>query len=130
MIMSMLRFLKHLILIVVINMVVLYLCDHYHFWFRIDSSQYQPLVTFAFLGIVFWFFNSIIKKLLKLLAFPLKFFTLGLSSFVINVFVLYLFEYIINANNLGVVVHLWTLLHVVVLSCSITFIYFLVKYIK
>ncbi len=51
---------------------------------------------YAFIAFLFMLFNGFIKPVLNILAFPFRLLTLGLFSFVINGFLLYLLEHSVN----------------------------------
>jgi putative membrane protein len=118
---------KNLIINVVINWVILYIVHKYNLWFKVQATRYDVYMTFIILWFVFWFFNFILKRILKILTLPLKILTFGLSSIIINVLVIYLFEYVVNNYNFGILISLWTVLQVLVLSFIITLSYLLVK---
>jgi len=118
---------KNLIINVIINWVILYFIHKYDLWFKVQATRYDVYVTFVILWFIFWFFNFILKRILKLLTLPLKILTFGISSIIINVFVIYLFEYVVNTYDFWIVVRLGTILQVLVLSFIITVSYILIK---
>jgi len=120
---------KNLIINVVINWVILYLIHKYNLWFKVQATRYDVYMTFLILWFVFWFFNFILKRILKILTLPLKILTFGISSIIINVLVIYLFEYVVNTYGaeFWIVVSLGTVLQVLVLSFIITLSYLLIK---
>ncbi|MEI7919888.1 MAG: phage holin family protein [bacterium] len=50
--------------------------------------------------------NSVLKSILNILTLPVKLITLGISSLVLNIAILYIFEQTINYLNLGITVQL------------------------
>ncbi|MFZ2150584.1 MAG: phage holin family protein [Candidatus Absconditicoccaceae bacterium] len=120
---------KNLIINVVINGVILYFIHKYDLGFKVQATRYDVYMTFLILGFVFWFFNFILKRILKILTLPLKILTFGISSLIINVLVIYIFEYVVNTYGVefGIVVSLGTVLQVLVLSFIITLSYLLIK---
>lgn len=93
----MFRAIIRLITFILFNALVLYLIDLYSpGWFEITSTQYNVYITFLFLAVLFFITNTLLKQLLKLVTFPLKYLTLGLSTLLLNIFVIYLFEYVVN----------------------------------
>ena len=71
-------------------------------WFAFYATQYYfPdyisiwwwIEAFAFIWIIFWILNSILKPILKLVALPFIFLTAGLFTFVINWAIIYFTEY-------------------------------------
>ncbi len=118
---------KNLIINVVINWIILYFIHKYDLWFKVQATRYNVYMTFLILWFVFWFFNFVLKRILKILTLPLKILTFGISSLIINVLVIYLFEYIVNTYDFWIVVSLGTILQVLVLSFIITLSYILIK---
>lgn len=118
---------KSLIINVVINWVILYFVHRYNLWFKVQATEYDVYMTFLILWFVFWFFNFILKRILKILTLPLKILTFGISSIVINVLVIYMFGYVVNTYKFGILVSLGTVLQVLVLSFIITLSYILIK---
>lgn len=120
---------KSLIINVVINWVILYFIHKYNLWFKVQATRYDVYMTFVILWFVFWFFNFILKRVLKILTLPLKIITFGISSLIINVFVIYVFEYVVNTykDQFWIEVWLGSILQVVVLSFIITLSYILIK---
>ena len=121
--------LKHLLVNIIINGVVLYAIVNYipELWFKIQSIYKDTYIIFGILGIVFWLINSVLKSILNILTLPVRIITLWLSSLLINIIVLYIFEQVVNYLDLWITVHLWTLTQTVVLSVIISAIYFLIK---
>ncbi len=68
-------------------------------WFFVETTKYDPYLTFGFLAVVLFICNTILKKILQILTLPLRRLTLGLFSFVLNVLILYIFQYIINTGD-------------------------------
>lgn len=64
------------------------------------------LLTYALIGVILSLLNLILKPILKLLSFPLVFFSGGLFLIVINAIILYLCEYLIRVIDVtGVTMH-------------------------
>ena len=84
-------------------------------------------VVYAIIGAVFWFLNTVVKKVLGILTLPVKFVTLGLSSFAINVALFYFFQAFINAQEFGVVISLGSIGQIIVLSLLISLVDFIFK---
>lgn len=120
---------KNLIINVVINWVILYFIHKYDLWFKVQATRHDVYMTFLILWFVFWFFNFILKRILKILTLPLKILTFGISSLIINVLVIYIFEYVVNTYGVEfwIIVSLGTVLQVLVLSFIITLSYLLIK---
>ncbi len=118
---------KSLLINVFINWAILYFVNKYDLWISIENTKYDLYLTFLILWFIFWLFNFVFKNLLKILTLPLKIITFGLSSLVINVFVVYLFEYVVNNYDIWISVTLGSILEVIILSFIITFFYILIK---
>jgi uncharacterized membrane protein YvlD (DUF360 family) len=114
----------------------LYLLDHYgllwwiHFNFAASSTQ-DIIKVYALLGLVFWICFAIIKSIINILALPLKFITLWLIGFVINIAIFYLCQILINTYLTGIEMQITSLTWLVVvsfiLSVIVSFVYRLLK---
>lgn len=128
----MFRLLKELILAVVINAGILYGLNYYHFALEINV-QTGGLKTFLILGFILWIVNFVLRKILHMLALPLRVLTFGLISFVINVWVIYFFTWFVNTyyHDLATITLSESYFKVLILSFVITFVYsFLYKLLK
>ncbi|KKP38364.1 MAG: hypothetical protein UR28_C0017G0012 [Candidatus Peregrinibacteria bacterium GW2011_GWF2_33_10] len=86
---------KKIIVNLAINIVALYAVVYF-----IDSIDYTGgWGVFVFAGIVISLLNSIVKPVLKLITMPAIFFSAGLFLILINGFIFYLTDYIINVLN-------------------------------
>lgn len=121
--------LKHLLVNIIVNGAVLYAIVNYvpELWFKIQSIYKDTYIIFGILGIVFWLINSVLKRILNILTLPVRFVTLWLSSLLLNIIVLYIFEQTVNYLDLGIIVQLGTLVQTLVLSVILSAIYFLIK---
>ncbi|MCX6824001.1 MAG: phage holin family protein [candidate division SR1 bacterium] len=121
--------LKHLLVNIVVNGVVLYAIVNYipELGFKIQSIYKDTYIIFGILGIVFWLINSVLKNILKILTLPVRLITLGLSSLLLNIIVLYIFEQTVNYLDLGIIIQLGTLVQTLVLSVILSGIYFIIK---
>jgi len=126
--------LKHLLVNIVINGVVLYLIVKYvpELWLKIShdygSDNIKATYTiFGILGIVFWLINSVLKSILKILTLPVRIITLWLSSLVLNIIVLYIFEQTVNYLDVWITAQLGTLVQTFILSIILSAIYFIIR---
>lgn len=126
------RYLKQSILGILLWSLLLFLIASYFpwLWFVVKSDYDTIVVIFFFLGIVSWFFNVLVKGVLKLITFPLSALSLWFFWFILNFLLLYVFEQFVNFLDLGVNVHLGNVLQVFVLSCILSFLYLLLTKIK
>ena len=122
------KFLRHLLFSIIIYGIMLYIVHKYsEWWFWVEATQYDVFVTFWILAVVFWVINNVVKVVLKILTIPLKYITFGLFSLVLNVLMIYIFEFLVNNSTMGVIVHLWTIVQVFLLSLVVTIIAFIIK---
>lgn len=88
--------LVHYIVLIIANALVLYWVVKYfpEFWLSIQV----PSVALGYLLVwaVFWFFYTVVWRVLAILAWPFKFFTLWLSTVVVNVWIFYIFAFVVN----------------------------------
>lgn len=118
---------KSLISNVVISAFLLYVFDYYHLWIEIEFVKLRDLWfnnevvnviwVFLILWLIFWVFNSPVKRILKLLSCPINFLTMWLVSLALNVIVFYLFAVASNLFfNWEISVTLWNLVQTLILS--------------
>ena len=92
------KFIKDILLSIIINAAILYWLHYYQFWMSIETSTANQLEAYFILGFIFWIVNFWLKKVISLVSFPLRWLSFWLISIVINIWILYFFEYYINAN--------------------------------
>ncbi len=121
--------LRNLLVNIIVNGAVLYAIVNYvpELGFKIQTIYKDTYIIFGILGIVFRLINSVLKSVLKILTLPVRIITLWLSSILLNIIVLYIFEQTVNYLNLGITVQLGTLVQTLVLSVILSAIYFLIK---
>jgi putative membrane protein len=126
----MLRIFTHFAWSVIANAIILYVVSTYipQLWFVISTDGVVNIyVMFTILWIIFWFFNVLLKSIIKVLAIPFSIITFGLSSVIINIAIIYVFGYVINTANIGAQVTLGTLIQTLLLSVVISIAYFILK---
>ena len=84
------NFLGKFIIIILINMSAFYLAPIIIYRFNAPTELY-PLIIVA---LIFTALNLLIRPLLKLIFFPIALLTFGLSSFVINIGMLYALDFL------------------------------------
>jgi len=89
------KFIKDIVLSILINAGILYWLSFYNFGILIET-QGSVIKSYLILGFLFWIVNFWLKKILHIVSFPLKLLTFGLFSIVINVGVIYFFANLIN----------------------------------
>lgn len=89
------KFIKDIVLSILINAGILYWLSFYNFGILIET-QGSVIKSYLILGFLFWIVNFWLKKILHIVSFPLKFLTFGIFSIVINVGVIYFFANLIN----------------------------------
>lgn len=123
------KHIKELIVSIIIYGAILFIVYNFipKLGFNIVASKYNIIFTFGILWAIFWFLNTIVKKILKIITLPLKILTLGLSSLLINIIIFYAFEFLVNYFQMGIVIGLGTIIQVIILALIITLTYFLIK---
>lgn len=125
---SMWRFVREVILSVLINAFILYGLNYYKFGIEIlikDDGDLRGLRAYLILGAIFWIVNFILRKIVHVVSWPLKLLTFGIISVVINVGMLYLFQWFVNTNygDIAMVAISPDYLKAFILSIVITFAY-------
>jgi uncharacterized membrane protein YvlD (DUF360 family) len=121
------KIIKSLIVNVIVSWGLLFLFSEVLWWWEgfgikilfenSDGSIIKIILVFLMLWLVFRVFNSPIKWILKVLSCPVNFMTFGLVSLVINVWIFYLFQYVVNTySNWQVTVELKNILTTLILS--------------
>ena len=122
------KFIRHLLLSILFYWIALYLIHKYSDgWLIIQATQYNVFLTFGILAAIFWVVNNVVKVILRVLTIPLKYLTLWLFSLVLNMLMMYVFEYLVNNSSVWVIIHLWTIVQVFILSLAVTVLAFLIK---
>jgi len=123
------RIIKQILINIIISWLILYIITKYvpELGFVIKSDYKDTFIIFWIIGFAFWIINSLLKSILKILTIPIKYLTLWISSLIINIVVLYIFEQVVNYLDIGITVSLGTISQTFILSLIITAIYFLIK---
>ena len=101
------RILGRIILHIVANALAIIIANRFVPGFAFFGDSMDLLIASAVLGIV----NSLIKPVLKFLAFPIIILTLGLFSVIINIALLYFVSYLLPSIQIdGFWAALWTVL--------------------
>ncbi len=122
------KFIRDIVLSVLINAGILYALCYHNFGILIET-QGSMLEAYLMLWAVFWIVNFGLKKILHIVSFPLKLLTFGLFSIVINVWVFYFFAHFINTyyGNIATVTLPEEWLKVLILSMVVSFAYALLS---
>jgi len=123
------KFLKDIILSILINAWILYWLNYYQFWLSINTSTANEIEAYFILGFIFWIVNFWLKKIINMLSFPLRWLSFWLISILINVWILYFFEYYINANysQIATVSLSWDWIRVLIISVVVSLAYSLLS---
>ena len=123
------KFLKDIILSILINAWILYWLNYYQFWLSINTSTANEIEAYFILGFIFWIVNFWLKKIINMLSFPLRWLSFWLISILINVWILYFFEYYINANysQIATVSLSWDWIRVLIISVVVSIAYSLLS---
>ena len=93
---SSMKRLLHYLVIIIANAFVLYAIVRYFPEFGLQITVPSMLVGYFLVWAVFWLFYSVVWRVISILAWPFKLFTLGLSTVVVNVWIFYLFAFVVN----------------------------------
>ena len=85
---------KRFIFLILLNAGVLWGLEHHLFPDTFAVSGGVP--GYVFVSVVFGFMNAIVKPILKILTFPFKILTLGLFAIILNGFMLWALQYLVN----------------------------------
>lgn len=114
----------------------LYLLSYYSllWWVNFDfavSTVQDMLKVYLSVWFVFWLCFSLIKKVLKIVAFPFNMLTFGLVWFIINIAIFYLCQLFINTYLIGVEMQITSFTGLLfvsfVLSVVVSFVYWILK---
>ena len=122
------KFIKDIVLSILINAGILYVLSSTRFWIIITAKAELSQV-YLLLGGIFWIVNFGLKRLLHIISFPLKMLTLGIFGMMINVGVLYFFQWLINTRftEFAQVELSPEWIKILILSCVISFAYALLS---
>lgn len=122
------KFIKDIVLSILINAGILYVLSSTRFWIIITAKA-ELFQVYLLLGGIFWIVNFGLKRLLHIISFPLKMLTLGLFGMLINVGVLYFFQWLINTRftEFAQVELSPEWIKILILSCVISFAYALLS---
>jgi len=129
MIPKIIRFIIRFLSIMFSNGIILYLISsflHNELWFSLVSN-WNPnymlvfgvdIIWLMLIWFVFWFFDTIIKYIVMLVSLPIRFLTLWLFSFAINIIILYGLQMFVKDNSdiLWYTIELWNLIQTLILS--------------
>lgn len=124
------RVLKSLLFSVLVYGIFLFVLHQYTNWFWIKATEYDVFLTFILLAILFRIVNNLVKWILKFLSLPLTYLTFWSSVLVLNVILMYVFEFVVDGSWLWITVQLWKFYYVVLMSFIASIIAFLIKKIK
>ncbi len=122
------KFIKDIVLSILINAGILYVLSSTRFWIIITAKA-ELFQVYLLLGGIFWIVNFGLKRLLHIISFPLKMLTLGIFGMMINVGVLYFFQWLINTRftEFAQVELSPEWIKILILSCVISFAYALLS---
>ena len=122
------KFIKDIVLSILINAGILYVLSSTRFWIIITAKA-ELFQVYLLLGGIFWIVNFGLKRFLHIISFPLKMLTLGLFGMLINVGVLYFFQWLINTRftEFAQVELSPEWIKILILSCVISFTYALLS---
>lgn len=122
--------LKSLLFSILIYGIFLFVLHQYTDWFWIEATEYDVFLTFILLAILFRIVNNFVKAILKFLSLPLTYLTFWSSVLVLNIILMYVFEYLVNGSWLWITVKIWNFVQVILMSVAASLIAFLIRKIK
>jgi uncharacterized membrane protein YvlD (DUF360 family) len=123
------KFIKDILLSIIINAIILYWLNYYQFWISIETTYWNAIEAYFILGFIFWIVNFWLKKIISLISFPLRRLSFWLISILINVWILYFFENLINTkyNDIATVTLSWDRIRVLIISVIVSIAYSLLS---
>ncbi len=106
---------------ILINALVIYVVAKYipELGLSINYWEQANLEVVFLLWAIFWVFDEIVKRLVKVLIFPLMLLMWGIMTILINIWIFYLFEWTVQYIDIWVEVELWSFMQVVILSITV-----------
>lgn len=103
---------------ILINWSILYIIVKYipELNFQILPISAMNLEIIFLLWAIFWFFDEIVKRMVKVLVLPLMLLMSWVMTILINIWIFYIFSYTVNYIWLWIQVELWTFVQVFFLS--------------
>ena len=95
------RFIKDIVLSILINAGILFALNYYQFGIIIEPVAKDSTTVFeayVILWALFWIINYWLKSVIHFISTPLKWLSFWIVSILINVGILYFFQYFINSN--------------------------------
>ena len=101
-----------------INTIIVYIISKYIPWLWFHINFYQcSLEIYLIVWAIFWLIDVVWKKIFKIFTLPLNFLTLWVFGILVNIWFIYLFQYIVNTYIWTIAnVELWTLVQVFIVS--------------
>ena len=123
------KFIKDVLLSIIINAIILYWLNYYQFWISIETTYWNAIEAYFILGFIFWIVNFWLKKIISLISFPLRRLSFWLISILINVWILYFFENLINTkySDIATVTLSWDRIRVLIISVVVSIAYSLLS---
>ncbi len=104
---------------ILINWTVLYVIIKYfpELGLSLEPTAALTLEIIFLLWAIFWFFDEVVKRLVKVLIFPLMLLMWWIMRIIINVWIFYVFSYTVNyIDAIWIEITLWTFVQVLILS--------------
>lgn len=123
---------RKVLTVIVSNALTVYLIALMWPQFGLYGIQIEPMSAltiplFFVLGVVFWLCFDLIRRVVKIVAKPLSWLTLGLINRVITIGVLYLFAHIINELQLDVTIIMGQIWEVLIVALLISILHLILK---
>ena len=123
------KFIKDILLSIIINALILFVLNYYSFWISIETTYENQIEAYLVLWFIFWIVNFWLKKIISIISFPLRWLSFWLISILINVWILYFFENFINTNysDIARITLSWDWIKVLIVSVVVSLAYSLLS---
>ena len=123
------KFIKDILLSIIINALILFVLNYYSFWISIETTYENQIEAYLVLWFIFWIVNFWLKKIISIISFPLRWLSFWLISVLINVWILYFFENFINTNysDIARITLSWDWIKVLIVSVVVSLAYSLLS---
>jgi len=123
------KFIKDILLSIIINALILFVLNYYSFWISIETTYENQIEAYLVLWFIFWIVNFWLKKIISIISFPLRWLSFWLISVLINVWILYFFENFINTNyaDIATITLSWDWIKVLIVSVVVSLAYSLLS---
>ncbi len=101
----------------------------FSFVFAVVPTTKELIISYLLIGVVFFLIYGIVRRVVKFFAFPFQILTLWLIGVIINIFSIYICQYIVNNYLIGISMQLWSIVQIVIGSFILSLVLSVVSYI-